>query len=88
MTSVGSADNKQTESTFISHESLPFNRMQLGYAVGVAVGGLLIILVAVAVIVIALFVVKRGPAHKIPEGEEMLASSPSHYVNMHFICMP
>ena len=40
---------------------------------GMAVGGLV---VALALIVIALLVVKRGQAHKIPEGEEMLCPHP------------
>ena len=69
--SMGSADNKQTESTLTPSESLPLN-FSGDYAVGVAVGGLLMVVVVAAVIVIALLVVKRGQARKIPEGEEML----------------
>ena len=75
MTSIGSVDNKFSESILTPSESLP-----LRYAVGVAVGGLLMVFVAVAVIVITLLVVKRGQAHKIREGEEILASSPDHDV--------
>ena len=70
MTSIGSVDNKVSESTVTP--------LPLGYAVGVAVGGLLLVFVVVAVIVITLLVVKRGQAHKIPEGEEILASSLDH----------
>ena len=89
MTSMGSVDNEQTESTLTPAESLPFNRIQLGYTVGVAVVVLLMVLVAVAVIIIALLVVKRGQAHKIPEGEEMLASSPGHDIKgcTLFVCL-
>ena len=47
--SMRSADNKQTESTFIHIR--PFSG---DYAVGVAVGGLLMVVVVVAVIVITL----------------------------------
>ena len=67
MTSVGSSDNKQTESTLTPSE-LNFSG---DYAVDVAVGGQLMVVVA-AVIVIALLIVKRGQVHKIPEGKETL----------------
>ena len=64
MMSMGSVE--LTEFTLTPSESLP-----LGYAVGVAVGSLLVVLVAVAVTVITVLVVKRRQAHKVPEGEEI-----------------
>ena len=78
--SMGSVDNKLTESTLTIRIIIIiiYNRLQIGYAVGVAVGGLLMVFVVVAVIVITLLVVKKGQAQKILEGEESLASSPDH----------
>ena len=58
MTTMG---NKPTESKLTPSEPL-------GFAVGVAVSGLLMVFVAVAVIVIALLVVKKCQAHKLLEG--------------------
>ena len=68
MTSMGSVE--LTESTLTPSE--------LGYAVGVAVGGLLMVFEAVVVIVFTVLVVKRRQAYKIAEGEEILASSQDH----------
>ena len=66
MTSVGSVDNKLTEPTLTPSETLP-----LGYAVGVAVSGLLMVFLAVVVIILTLLVVKKERGHKILEGEEI-----------------
>ena len=73
--STGKTDSGQPDITMTVLESSPLGS-NTGYVVGGAVGGLMVVIVvAVVVIVIVLLVVKRGQAHKIPEGEEMLASS-------------
>ena len=70
--STGKADSGQPDTTMTMLESSPLGS-NIGYAVGGAVGGLMVVIVVAAgVIVIVLLVVKRRQACKIPEGKEML----------------
>ena len=76
-TSMGTTDNGQR----LTMSQPSPSGINIGSAVGGAVGGLMVVIVvAIGMTVIVLLVVKRGQAHKIPEGEKILASSPDHDV--------